>query len=150
MLFKMGRGCHPQWCAWALLLSSLPTALSAQELEEVPYVPEAQCAEVLEELVAAEAPNDAELNFATNVCYASRLLDFRLRTQEDIEPSDNGATRSLPKPNDPDVESSTALDRQINTATATSVESWDELAQGDPQAAYDLLKRLIGEQDATN
>jgi hypothetical protein len=61
-------------------------------------------------------------------------------------PPDNGTTRSLPNAGDPVSGTSPGVDRQVESATLRSEETWDELAQGDPKAAYDLLRRLIGDQ----
>ena len=129
-----------------LMPISAPWAALAQDEVEMPYVPEERCSTILTELVDSDDTRDQELTFATRVCHASRLVDFRDRSENRDVSTENGTTRSLPRANADVSEGASAIDRQIEAAALRSEESWDELAQGDPKAAYDLLRRLIGDQ----
>jgi hypothetical protein len=140
------RDAHWATVVFSLAVSLLPMSALAQDEVDMPYVTEEICSEVLADLVAGDAARDAELSFATNVCYASRLVDFRDRLENRENPPDNGTTRSLPKASDPVSGTSPGVDRQVEDAALRSEETWDKLAQGDPKAAYDLLRRLIGDQ----
>lgn len=133
-------------CATVLALSLRPVIAHAGDDVELPYVTEEACAEILADLVASDTAREAELNFATSVCYVSRLVDFRDRLENRQTLSNNGTTRSLPKAGADLSDTASSVDRQIDTAAQRSEEIWDDLAQGDPKAAYDLLRRLIGDQ----
>jgi hypothetical protein len=127
-------------------LMVVPGAALAQDTVEIPYVAQERCAEILDDLWMQDEVPAEELTFVTQVCHASRLVDYRARTLEDQTPVDAGQTRSLPKSGSVEGVDGTELDRQIDIAAKRSEDSWDDLAQGDPKAAYDLLKRLIGDQ----
>lgn len=134
----------------AALLALCALPVGAQEGGTVGYAGEEHCAAVLDDLLSRSGDVSAELNFVTLLCHASRLVDFKARTEGPADTGENGTVRSLPDPGSAAVEGASDLDRQIETATARSQESWEDLAQGDPQAAYDLLKRLIGERGTGN
>lgn len=134
----------------SFVLLTVPCGLWAQDAVDIPYVAEDRCAAILDDLwLREEVPAD-ELTFVTQVCHASRLVDYRARTQDNSAFPDAGPTRSLPKSGSVDGDDGTELDRQIEIAAKRSEDSWDVLAQGDPKAAYDLLRRLIGDQGGGN
>lgn len=146
-MFPKAVGRHRLAAAMAVTLTtSLVGMGNAEDLPTLPYVTESACADLMSTLTSDSSTADTALNFVSNVCYTSRLMDFQARTEGENTQADNGATRSLPRASDPNVGEKSALDRQIEAATEQSEESWEDLAQGDPQAAYDLLRRLLGEE----